>query len=96
MSFALDAILFWIAVVLSPPDTSQILVKGPDTTWAWTRQESGWSFSSDRSLWSTEGNTVTSALNETKGKRDVGQFVKGVKDHDWKKSATLRSREKIT
>ena len=41
--FPLEAILFWIAVTLAPQDTSQILVKGPDTTLAWTRQSSGWS-----------------------------------------------------
>ena len=62
----LKAILFWIAVTLAPPDTSQILVKGPDATWAWTKQTSGWSFSADRSVWAVEANTVTTSV---KGKR---------------------------
>lgn len=29
MNLPLEAILFWIAVMLAPADTSQILVKGP-------------------------------------------------------------------
>ena len=87
----LQAILFWIAVALAPHDTSQILVTGPDATWAWTRQTSDWSFATDRSVWAAEGDTVTTSAKEREGKKatDVGQFVRGVKDHDWKKSASL-------
>jgi hypothetical protein len=90
-SFPLQAILFWIAVTLAPPDTSQILVKGPDATWAWTKQTSGWSFSADRSVWSAEENAVTTSIKGKERKRDenVAPYVKGVKDHDWKESATL-------
>ena len=65
----LKAILFWIAVTLAPPDTSQILVKGPDATWAWTKQTSGWSFSTDRSVWTVEGNTVTTSVKGDEAKR---------------------------
>ena len=87
----LQAILFWIAVALAPHDTSQILVTGPDATWAWTKQTSGWSFSADRSVWAAEGDAVTTSVKEREGKKatDVGQFVRGVKDHDWSKSAKL-------
>ena len=86
----LQSILFWIAVTLAPQDTSQILVKGPDATWAWTKQTSGWSISTDRSVWLAEGNAVTISVKEEKKKAaDVGQYVQDVKDHDWKKSATL-------
>jgi len=87
----LQAILFWIAVALAPHDTSQILVTGPDATWAWTKQASGWSLSADRSVWAAEGDTVTTSVMEREEKQatDVGQFVRGVKDHDWNKSAKL-------
>ncbi|MGD0899264.1 MAG: hypothetical protein ABR915_15615, partial [Thermoguttaceae bacterium] len=92
MDSPLQAILFWIAVTLAPPDTSQILVKGPDEAWAWTKQASGWSSSDDRSVWVAEGTTVTRSIRgeEKPVKEDVGRFVKGVKDHDWKKSASLK------
>lgn len=87
----LQAILFWVAAALAPPDTSQIVVKGPEATWAWTRQTSGWSFSADRSVWSAESNSVTKSSKGKEGKRavDVQQYVQGVKDHDWKESAKL-------
>jgi hypothetical protein len=91
LQLPLQSILFWIAVTLAPQDTSQILVKGPDATWAWTKQTTGWSFSANRSIWATEGNTVTTSKKEKDGKKveDVGQYVQGVKDYDWKKSDTL-------
>ncbi len=86
----LQSILFWIAVTLAPQGASQIVVKGPDATWAWTRQTSGWSASTDRSIWLAEGNTVTTSVKEEKkNAEDVGQYVQGIKDHDWKASATL-------
>jgi hypothetical protein len=91
--FPLQAILFWIAVTLAPQDASQILVKGPDATWAWTRQSSGWSLSTDRSVWAAEGNTMTTSDKGKEGKRkveDVGRFVEGVKEHDWKQLATVK------
>ena len=73
--FPLQAVLFWIAVTLAPPDTSQILVKGPDATWAWTRQSEGWIFSGNRNLWTVEGETAT-----TRGrpKIDLAKFVQGI------------------
>jgi hypothetical protein len=89
----LQCVLFWIAVTLAPPDTSQILVKGPDATWAWTIQTLGWSCSDRRDLYVVEGSTVTAAPKEKSRKPmkvDVGQYVQGVKDHDWKKSPTLK------
>ena len=91
-SLPLKAILFWIAVTLSPPDTSQVLVKGPDTTMAWTKQTAGWSLSTDRSVWNAEENTVSASIKGKAGKReaDVASYIKGVKDHDWKESATLK------
>jgi hypothetical protein len=87
----LQAILFWIAVTLAPHDTSQILVTGPDATWAWTRQTSDWSFATDRSVWAAEGDKVTTSAKERDEKKatDVGQFVRGVKEQDWTKSAKL-------
>jgi len=88
-AIALEEVLFWIAVVLSPPDTSQILVKGPDHAWAWTRQVSGWSFSEDRSVWSVKGNTVIEAGARTK-EVSLGDIVEGVEKHDWTKAATLK------
>ncbi len=88
----MKAVLFWIAVALAPPDTSQILVKGPDSSMAWTKQTAGWSLSTDRSLWNAEENTVSASAKGTERKReaDVASYVKGVKDHDWKESATLK------
>jgi len=84
-------ILFWIALTLSPPDATQILVKGPNLTAAWTRVERGWSYSADRSIWSVEKTAVkTSASDGKTDKIDVGESVKGIQDHDWRKSATLR------
>ena len=89
--FPLQAILFWIAVTLAPQDTSQFLVKGPNATWAWTRQSLGWSFSTDRSVWVVQGSTVMSANAKEGGHaEDVGRFVEGIKDHDWKTSAALK------
>jgi len=94
MLLPLKAILFWIAVTLAPPDTSQILVKGPDATWAWTKQASGWSLSADRSVYLADGNTVKAAVKsaETTRSEEVGveQCVQGVKGHDWKNSAVLK------
>jgi hypothetical protein len=90
-SVPLQFILFWIATTLAPQDTSQILVKGPDATWAWTKQTAGWSLSTDRSTWNAEGNAVTSSSKAGKKTvEDVAQYVKGVKDHDWKESAKLK------
>jgi len=88
----LQAILFWIAVTLAPRDTSQILVEGHDATWAWTKQTAGWSLSADRSVWSAEENTVTTSTKgkERKSEEDVTRYVQGVKNHDWKESATLK------
>ena len=84
--------IFWIAVTLAPHDTSQILVKGPDASWVWTRQTSGWSFSVDRSVWAVLGNAVTRTIKGREGKiaENVGPYVQGVKGHDWTKSATLK------
>ncbi|MGO9115973.1 MAG: hypothetical protein ACLP9L_42760 [Thermoguttaceae bacterium] len=91
MQLPLQSILFWIAVTIAPHDTSQILVKGPDATWAWTKQASGWTVSADRSVWAVEGKNVTTSVKEEKKKaEDVGQYVEGVKDHDWKKSDGLK------
>jgi preprotein translocase subunit SecD len=87
--FPLEAVLFWIAITLAPPDTSQIVVKGPDATRAWTKQASGWSVSTDRSAWVAEGNTVTTSGTE-KNVEDVGRFVEGVKDHGWNKPEALK------
>jgi biopolymer transport protein ExbD len=92
--YPLQPILFWIAVTLSPPNTSQILVKGPDLTMAWTRQDAGWSCSTDRSLWSASADVVgiRYAAGDKRGPAKVGvsQFVKGIKDNDWQKTATLQ------
>jgi hypothetical protein len=84
-------IWFWIAVTLAPQNTSQILIKGPDVAVAWTRQSGGWTCSSDRSIWFAEGNTVTVSPKDKDKKNavDVGEFVGGVKGHDWQASATL-------
>ncbi len=91
LQLPLQSILFWIAVTLAPHDASQIVVKGPDAAWAWTRQTSGWSISTDRSVWLAEGNGVkASRKKEKEHAEDVEQYVRGVKDHDWKKSATLK------
>ena len=91
LQLPLQAILFWISVTLAPQDTSQILVKGPDATWAWTKQTSGWSYSTDRSIWSTAGNTVTASGKQTEVTRredvDVGKYVNGVKGYGQKKLA---------
>jgi plasmid stabilization system protein ParE len=90
MQLPLQSILFWIAVTLAPQDTSQILIKGPDDAWAWTKQSSGWSESADRAIWVAKGNTVTSSIKEEKKTEDVGQYVEGVKTHDWKESSDLK------
>jgi hypothetical protein len=89
-AISLQELLFWIALVLSPPDTSQILVKGPEGTWAWTRQASAWSFSEDRSLWSVKGNSVLKAVGGKTGEIDLGDLVAGVREHDWTKAAALK------
>ena len=88
--YPLIHILFWIAVSLSPQGTSQIIVKGPDKTWTWTRQESGWSHSVDRSVWVAEGSVVTSKSGDNADKQDVSTFVKGIKEQDWNKSPSLK------
>jgi hypothetical protein len=88
--FPLQAVLFWIAATLAPPDTSQIVVKGPDATGVWTRQTSGWSFSADRSVWAAEGNAVAIKGGERKGKENIERYVQGIKDHDWKEPAVLK------
>jgi len=94
-SFPLQAILFWIAVALAPQDASQILVKGPDATWAWTRQTSGgWSYCVDRSAWIVHGDTVKTLsgapLEGGNWTSIATKYIAGVKDHDWKKSAVLK------
>jgi hypothetical protein len=88
--YPLIHILFWIAVNLSPQGTSQVIVKGPDKTWTWTRQESGWSHSVDRSVWVAEGSMVTSKSGENADKQDVSTFIKGIKEQDWNKSPSLK------
>ena len=87
----LPHILFWIALTVSPPDATQILVKGPNLTAAWTRVERGWSYSADRSIWSVEKTAVkTSASDGKTDKIDAGESVKGIADHEWRKSPTLK------
>ena len=71
------SVIFWIAITLAPPDTSQILVKGPDETWAWTRQTSGWSFSADRSVWTVEGENVKVSFTKDGGGK--GSIKDGVR-----------------
>jgi len=79
-------VLFWIAVFLAPPDTSRIVVQGPEINWAWTRQETGWSCSADRSVWTIDGTKVSSNKDGKSETKDVANFVKGIKEHDWSKS----------
>ena len=88
----MKAILFWIAVTLAPPDTSQILVKGPDATWAWTKQTRAGAFLPTAPSGVVEGNTVKTSAKGKEGKqsRTSDSIVRGVKDHDWKESATLK------
>lgn len=92
--YPLREILFWIAVTLSPPDAAQILVKGPELTVAWTRQDSGWSCSADRSLWRAEDGAVKidyrAAEQKTPLTVGVSEFVQGVKQNDWQQSASLK------
>jgi hypothetical protein len=86
-------ILFWIAVNLAPQNTSQIVITAsePYKTWTWTRQESGWLHSVERSVWKAEGSTVTSKSGEkAEEKYDVGRLHKGIKEHDWDKSPSLK------
>jgi hypothetical protein len=87
----LQAILFWIAVTLAPPDALQIHVKGPTDTWAWTKQKSGWSLSVDRSVWTIDGNAVAQSGpgKDERKSHDVGALVQGVAGHDWRKAAGL-------
>jgi hypothetical protein len=93
MSFyPLVHILFWIAMISSPQGASQITITGPDKNWTWTKQESGWSQSVDHSVWIIEGNTVISKSGEKTDKQDVSEFVKGIKEQDWNKSASLKLR----
>jgi hypothetical protein len=74
---------------LSPQGTSEITVKGPDKTWTWTKQESGWVHSVEQSVWVAQGSTVTSTSGGKTDKQDVSTFVKGIKENDWVKSLSL-------
>ncbi len=92
--FPLIQILFWIAVNLAPEGTSQISITAPkDKTWTWTKQESGWGYSVDQSVYAFEGSTVTTKSAEKVNKEDVGEFVKGIKEQDWAKSPSLKLDE---
>jgi len=91
MSFyPLTYILFWIAMISSPQGTSQITITGTDKNWTWTKQESGWIQSEDHSVWVIEGNTAARKSGEKTDKKDVSKFVKGIKEQDWDKSASLK------
>jgi len=90
MSFyPLIHILFWIAMICAPPGTSQITIHASGGNLTWTKQESGWSLSVDQSIWMIESSTVTKKSGEKINKQDVSKFVKGVKEQDWSKSASL-------
>lgn len=88
--YPLIHILFWIAMICSPHGTSQITITDPDkNNWTWTKQESGWIHSVDQSVWSIKGNTVARRSDETVDKRDVTEFVNGIKEQEWDKSPSL-------
>jgi hypothetical protein len=97
-SFPLIHILFWIAVNLAPQNASQIVIAAPDPyeNWTWTRQESNWIHSVERSVWAAEGSTVTSKSFGGTDKQDVGPFVKGIKEQDWDKSPSFKLRPMIS
>jgi hypothetical protein len=92
VNFPLIHIIFWIAVNLAPQNTSQIRITAPEPykTWTWTLQKSDWLHSVERSVWSVEGSTVTGKSGKETDKQDVGTFTKGIKEHDWKKSPSLK------
>jgi hypothetical protein len=99
VAFQPEYILFWISMLLAPANTSQVHVKGPDFAAAWTRQESGWSYSADRSVWSIENNTLTRTVQGKPEKRVMSanleddKATKRIKEHDWKASPTLKLGE---
>jgi hypothetical protein len=86
-------ILFWIAMTTGHHDMSQITINGPFEygAWTWKKQESGWIDSIDQSIWTIDGKTVTETdrWGEKTDKKDVSEFVKGIKEQDWSKSASL-------
>ena len=90
MNYPIFHVLFFIAITLAPQGTSSIVLTGPDMTWTWTKQESGWSKAVDQSLWKVDGSIVISRGGANENRQDVSGFVKGVKDHDWKKSPSLK------
>jgi len=92
IAYPLIHILFWIAMICAPHDTSQITITAPDRNWTWTKEESGWIQSEDHSVWMIESSTVTKKSGEKTDKQDVTKFVKGIKEQDWNKSASLKLR----
>ncbi len=88
--YPLIHILFWIALACAPPHASRITIQGPDQSWTWTKQDSGWKRSVDKSVWTTSGPTVTSQTDEKTDKQDVSEFVKGVKEQRWNSAASLK------
>ena len=88
--YPLIHILFWIAMNFIPQGISQITISSPDTNLTWTKQGSAWSQSEDHSVWMVENSTVTSKSGEKIDKQDVSEFVKGIKEQDWRKSASLK------
>ena len=92
MPFPLQHILFWIAVTLRRPTRRRFSSRGPTRRGPGPNKRRGWSLSADRSVWATEGDSVLSSTKgkEGKTKENVGEYVQGVKDHDWKESPTLK------
>jgi hypothetical protein len=89
-------VLFFIAITLAPHGTSSIVLTGPDANWTWTKQESGWSKSVDQSAWKVDGSIVISRVGADENKEDVSGFIKGVKNHDWKISSSLKLTQQDT
>lgn len=89
-SFPLIHILFWIALMTAPHGASHITISGPDKSWTWTKQESGWIQSTDHSVWTNEGNTIIRKSGEKTDQQDVTEFVKGITVQDWGKTASLK------
>jgi hypothetical protein len=88
--FPLMQILFWIALNVSPQHTTHIVVNGPDETWIWAKLDSGWIQSVDQSVWVVDGSSVINRSGDRIDKRDLSEFVNGVKRQDWNKSPHLK------
>lgn len=87
MMFPLIEIIFYIAVLFAPMNTTQIIIShegSPVITYSQT--DDGWKSSANHTLWKVNELKVKHAENSI----DVSEFVKGASTHKWSDQSILK------